>query len=487
MQILQVLAGYSLGRADVVRRAMSKKKHDVMERERHIFTHGLVADDGTIEVDGCIRRGVPQAVAEAIFEEMSSFASYAFNKSHAAAYALVAYQTAYLKALYPREYLCALISSLPEPSKVAEYIREAQTRGIPLLPPSVNHSFSAFLPEGDGIRFGMLAIKNIGHPTIEAIVREREKNGVYLSFENFIQRMAPLRECNRRAIESLIRAGALDGLGANRHQMLENASILLERFEAQSHRQLEGQLGLFDALEANEGFSTHEPLPSLPELPTTELLAMEKEATGLYISGHPLDTYKTVLAGLRVTPVETLLARAEENADKADGESVRLFGSLSAVRTKSTKNGSTMAYAVLEDLTADIELVLFPKTLAACTAFVQEGAVVVVSGRLSLREDQPPSVVVDRLQLAPDPQELPTVPIRTNKYGLYLRLESAADPAWEAIKVILSRDHGDRPVFVRFADSGKLVKAAGFTVAGKDRTVHALQKLLGDTNVALID
>ncbi|MBQ3094689.1 MAG: DNA polymerase III subunit alpha, partial [Clostridia bacterium] len=314
MQILQALGGYSLGRADVVRRAMSKKKHDVMEKERQIFVHGLCREDGTVEVEGCIRRGIPQAVANAIFDEMSSFASYAFNKSHAAAYALVSYQTAYLKALYPREYFCALITSLPEPTKVAAYIREAQDRDIPLLPPSVNHSYAAFLPEGNGIRFGLIAVKNIGFPTIEAIVREREKNGAYRSFEDFLRRMAPLRECNRRAVESLIRCGALDGLGANRRQMLENASLMLERFEMQSHRQIEGQLGLFDMIADDDTYTDTQVLPPLAELSTAELLAMEKDATGLYISGHPLKAYEPHMKALRVTPIEVLLTRAEENA-----------------------------------------------------------------------------------------------------------------------------------------------------------------------------
>ncbi len=486
MQILQALGGYSLGRADVVRRAMSKKKHHVMEQERHIFIHGLCREDGTVEVDGCIRRGISETVANAIFDEMSSFASYAFNKSHAAAYALVSYQTAYLKALYPKEYFCALITSLPEPSKVAAYLREASTRGIALLPPSVNHSYAAFLPETDGIRFGLIAVKNIGYPTIDAIVREREKNGVYRSFEDFLRRMAPLRECNRRAVESLIRCGALDGLGANRRQMLENASLMLERFETQSHRQIEGQLGLFDVMEDTSDYSDAYPLPPLAELSITERLAMEKEATGLYISGHPLEEYKPHMSSLRVTSIETILTRAEENADKADGEAVRLFGSLSAIRTKATKNGSTMAYAVLEDLTADMELVLFPKTLAAATAFVHEGAVVVINGRLSIREDQPPSVVVDRLQPAPTVQDMPKSPEKTAKYGLYLRLENPNDAAWEKIKILLSRSKGDRPVFIRFADSGKLVRAGDLSVNADSRLLNALQKLIGETNVAIM-
>ncbi len=487
MQILQALAGYSLGRADLVRRAMSKKKHDVMERERDVFINGLMRADGTPEVEGCVRRGVPKATAERIFDEMASFASYAFNKSHAAAYALVAYQTAYLKALYPREYLCALISSVGDASKVAEYIREANALGIRMLPPSVNHSRSKFIPEEDGIRFGLLAVKNIGRPTIDAIVAEREQNGRFRSFSDFLSRMANKRECNRRAVESLVQCGALDGLGANRHQMLENLPILLERFDASTRRQLEGQLGLFDDPALFEDDAPADELPPLAELPTAELLAMEKAVTGLYLSGHPLKVYEPHLTYLRITPLSELLARAEENADKADGEAVKVFGSLTNIRTKATKSGATMAYAMLEDLTGDIELVLFPKTLAAVTASLSEGQVVIVSGRLSLREDQPPSIIAERLTMIDSPDDLPKPPPRSSKYGLYLRLMNEADPAWESAKALLSRSKGDRPVYIRFADSGKLVKAAGLSVEANKGLIERLQKLLSEANVALVD
>ena len=488
MQILQALAGYSLGRADLVRRAMSKKKHDVMEQEREVFIHGLVNADGQVEVEGCVRRGVPQATAERIFEEMASFASYAFNKSHAAAYALVAYQTAYLKALYPKEYLAALITSIPDATKVAEYLREAQRLHIAVLPPSVNESVSAFAPTESGIRFGLIAVKNIGYPTIEAIVNERDRNGPFTSFSQFLERMAGRRECNRRAIESLIQCGALDGLGANRRQMLENLDLLLERFDSRQRRQLEGQLGLFDDPIFCEEESAHPPLPPLPELPITELLAMEKAVTGLYLSGHPLEEYAPHLPSLRVTTVADLLTRAEDDAENADGTTVRLFGSLSSVRTKNTKNGATMAYVTLEDLTADVELVLFPKTLASNTAYVHEGQVVTLSGRLSLREDQPPSVVVDRLTPIQGVEDLPTsAQKRTAQYGLYLRLMSASDEAWPSIKELLKSHPGDRPVFVRFADSGKLVKVSDITVNATEALLKSLRLRLSDANVALLE
>ncbi len=485
MQILQALGGYSLGRADLVRRAMSKKKHDVMEQERSIFIDGLTGADGTVEVEGCVRRGVPRAVAERIFEEMASFASYAFNKSHAAAYALVAYQTAYLKAHYPKEYLCALITSVSEADKVAEYLREAKRLGLTVAPPSVNHSVAEFSPTEDGIRFGLIAVKNVGYPTIDAIVRERETNGIFTSFPDFVERMAPKRECNRRAVESLVQSGALDGLGANRRQMLENLPILLERFDHQSRHQLEGQLGFFDDPALFGEQDRHEPLPALNEYPTAELLAMEKAVTGLYLSGHPLEEYEPYLAALRATPILALINRAAEDED-ADGENVRLFGALSSIRTKTTKNGATMAYALLEDLSADIELVLFPKTLASVTKGLSEGQVVTLTGRLSLREDQPPSVVVDRLTLIDSTQDLPKRPARSERYGLYLKLMSMDDEAWPSVRELLRKHPGDRPVFIRFADSGKLVKAK-LSVRADDALLHPLRRLLSDTNVAVLN
>ncbi len=485
MQILQALGGYSLGRADIVRRAMSKKKHDIMEQERDIFINGLVNEHGEIEVDGCIRRGISKAIADRIFDEMSSFASYAFNKSHAAAYAYVAYQTAYLKALYPKEYLCALISSIPDPVKVAEYIREAQRLQIPVLPPHVNHSYSDFTPEQDSIRFGLIAIKNIGRPTIEAIIREREQNGNYQSFPDFVKRMSGLRECNRRAIESLVQCGALDELGANRHQMLDNLADLLDRYETQSRHQLDGQLGFFDDPQLFD-VSVEEELPPLEEYSVNERLAMEKEVTGLYLSGHPLKIYEPHLPHLRVKPIARILTRAAEHADQADGETVRLFGALSSIKTKNTKNGTPMAYATLEDLTADIELVIFPSTLAASRAMVNDGQVVVVNGRLSIREDQPPSIVVDRMEKIDSPNDLPKPPVRTEKYGLYLRLLNEQDTAWQQIKPLLEKHQGDRPVYIRFADSGRLVKVSGVTVNATDPLITTLKRLIGDDHVAIL-
>jgi DNA polymerase-3 subunit alpha len=256
---------------------MSKKKHDVMQKERDIFIHGLIDEHGAVVVEGCVRRGVPEAVADAIFEEMASFASYAFNKSHAAAYALVAYQTAYLKAYYPKEYMAALLTSVWDSGKIAGYIAECERLRIRVLPPSVNESVSAFTVADNHIRFGLLAVKNIGRGFVEELVRERRQSGPFTSFYNFCQRMSPYREFNRRALESLIRCGALDGLSANRRQMLEASAYILEQLEETNRRQVTGQLDFFADPETAV---SEPPLPQVAEFPYEELLAMERMCRG---------------------------------------------------------------------------------------------------------------------------------------------------------------------------------------------------------------
>ena len=364
MQIFRELAGYSLGRADIVRRAMSKKKHDVMERERQIFIYGITDENGRVEVEGCRRRGVSAEVAETVFNEMTSFASYAFNKAHAAAYALVSYQTAYLKCHYPKEYLAALLTSVLDGSgKVAGYIAECARLGIKGLPPSVNESGSGFTVSGNSIRFGLLAVKNLGRGLIAELVRDREQDGKYPSFYSFCRRLSVRREFNSRALESLIRCGALDGLGANRRQMLENTESVLSQLDEQNRRNLSGQIGFFDTT-GDESFG--EPaLPALPEYSYAELLSMEKEVTGLYISGHPLTPYTDIYRDSRVDRIDLILSSAEdETGDYKDGDNVTLLGMVGSVRQKTTKSNATMAYATIEDLYGSIELLVFPRILS---------------------------------------------------------------------------------------------------------------------------
>ena len=507
MQIFRELAGYSLGRADVVRRAMSKKKHDVMERERAIFIHGLTDEQGKIQVEGCVRRGVPEAVADAIFEDMSSFASYAFNKSHACAYALVAYQTAWLKCFYPKEYMAALLTSVLDSGKVVGYINECERLGIQVLPPSVNESRSAFTVAGDHIRFGLLAVKNLGRGLIAELVREREAGGPFAGFYDFCRRMSPYREFNRRALESLIKCGAMDGLGANRRQMLEGMNQMLDQLDEDNRRNLDGQLGFFDD-PAAQGMG--EPaLPAAAEYAYAALLEMEKEVTGMYMSGHPLKPYADAYRRPGISRTQDILQSAEEQeagGRTADGAAVTLLGMVGTVRSQTTRSNARMAYAMVEDLYGSMELIVFPKVLEEYGGLLQTGRIVVAQGRISLREDEAPKLICDRLLDAPDPEHLPAFgpPGRTRRpqpaaapapsaaapnarHGLYLRAPSAESPLFKRACLSLAVFDGAEPVYIRFMDTGKLVKAPqSMWVWPHEVLLEELKRILGEENVALV-
>ncbi len=497
MQIFRDLGGYSLGRADLVRRAMSKKKHDVMQKEREIFLHGLTTEDGTVQVEGCVRRGVPQAIGEAIFEEMASFASYAFNKSHAAAYALVAYQTAYLKAHYPRQYMAALLTSVLDSGKVAGYIGECERLRIRVLPPSVNESVSAFTVVDDHIRFGLLAVKNLGGALIRELVRDREEEGPFTSFYSFCRRMVRHREFNRRALDSLIRCGALDGLGANRRQMLEASAFVLDQLEESGRRNLDGQLGFFDQGDLME--NSEPPLPNVAELPYEDLLAMEKEVSGLYLTGHPLKPYEGLHARLRADRIDTILDAFSDGVPSqggyTDGQTVQLLGMLGSVQVKTTRTGAQMAYAVLEDLYGSLELVVFAKTLEQCRSLLRTGGMVIVRGRLNVREDEEPKVLVSAIEEAPSPDALPPEPMAPKPAtpkavanpGLYLKVPSLDSAEWKRVCRVLKVLEGDMPVYVRLSDTGKLMRAPReLWVQPHPTLIGELERVLGSANVAKI-
>ncbi len=481
MQVFRALAGYSFGRADVVHRAMAKKKHDVMEQEREIFVNGLTDENGQVVVEGCVRRGVPAAVANKIFDEMSSFASYAFNKSHAAAYALVSYQTAYLKCLYPREYMAALLTSVLGDSKVATYIRECERMGIRVLPPSVNESGADFMVAGDHIRFGLLSVKNIGRGFVDALVRERERGGDYVSFYTFCKRLSGQREFNRLGVDSLIRCGALDGLGLNRRQMLHMAPPLLDQLDSQSRTTVEGQVGFFDAAEA-EG-DAPVTVPDLPELPWSDILQMEKDATGMYLSGHPLTPYEQTAKAMRVDRLDRILTAVEEGSDRyTDDTTVRLLCLVGGVRTQKTKAGATMAYIQLEDLYGSIEMIAFPKQYAQHEALLQNGQVVLVRGRLDVGDNL--KLIAEKIEPVTATTAAPKQP--SAKAGLYLRLASEEQLA--AVQTALQPHRGTLSVYIRFTDSGKLVRAPQeWAVQPSAALREALIDLLGEENVVIID
>ena len=403
MQIVRDLAGYSYGRSDLVRRAMAKKKHKVMMQEREYFVHGKLNDDGTVDVPGCVRGGVPEAVAEHIFDEMTAFASYAFNKSHAAAYSVVAMQTGWLKKHHPVPFMAAILNSVYGTSgKIAGYIQYCRSMGIPILPPDVNHSGWKFTvqrqPDGAlGILFGLGAVKSVGHGAVNAIIEERKK-APYKDIFDFCRRI-DTTECNKRVVESLIRAGAFDQTGALRPQMLAVYESAMDANISQRKSNVDGQLSLFDMTFGEAPvIEEKRELPSLPDFPLRQRLAMEKEMAGVYITGHPLDDYRDVLRALDFSTAD--LEDIEERADhgmELDGRAVNMGGILTEVKGKATKKGAYMGFVTLEDLTGQIEGLVFPKVYERYQSMMAADDLVVLSGKLSIREEEAPKLLVDRV------------------------------------------------------------------------------------------
>lgn len=485
MQIFRDLAGYSLGRADIVRRAMSKKKHDVLQKEREIFLHGLTKDDGTIEVEGCLRRGVDEPTANALFEEIQDFASYAFNKSHAAAYAVLAYQTAYLKRHYPMEYMASLLSSvLGNAGKAAEYMEECKRLQIAVLPPHVNASYAGFTVEDGGIRFGLLAVKNLGRNVIARLVDERRTGGKFTSFYNFCKRMSG-RELNTRAIESLVFSGSLDHLGGNRRQMLFSMGSFLDSIEDDRRRNLDGQMGFFDTGMIDDGGEP--PLIPCPDFPSDELLNKEKEVTGMYLSGHPMGDYEPWFASGAYAKIDAVLrSAAGESTEYQDNLRVTLLCMVMQQRRKITKNGGTMAFLTIEDLYGGMTALVFPKTLEQYDSLLKDGAVLELSGKLSFSEDKEPELLCDAVAVPNPNRELPPPPDLSLPEGLTITVPSKTDPTYaKALRYIDIFDDGASPLHIRFADSGRLLKAPPrFHVAVNPTLLSALRDLLGRENVS---
>ncbi|MBQ7335570.1 MAG: DNA polymerase III subunit alpha [Clostridia bacterium] len=382
MSIFREIGGYTFGHADVVRRAMSKKKADVLFSEREAFVSGAEA------------HGVERAVAEQLFADMESFANYAFNKSHAAAYAIISYRTAYLKCHYPRQYFSALLTSvLGNQTKVAEYIAECSTRGIRVLPPDINESRMHFSTDGTNIRFGLLALKNVGAQFLQRILNER-RHGAFASFEDFINRM-PSGELNRRMVEALIKSGAFDRLGVFRSRLLAVYEMMLERAAEKGKNNLEGQLDMF----STPGIQTVEApsvdYPELPELNVREKLMMEKEAAGMYFSGNMLDEYSRHLQQLKVAQIADYVG---EEADPVDRTYVSFAGMITALTVKNTKKGDRMAFFTLEDRAAEIECIAFSKQYSENAHLIRTDSGVYVCGNLSLREDEPPKLILQRME-----------------------------------------------------------------------------------------
>ncbi len=459
IKIFQELAGYSLGQADMVRRAMSKKKAKDVEREREAFLHG----DAARNIKGCVANGIPEKTAQAIYDEIYDFANYAFNKAHAVSYAVVAYQTAYFKCHYTREYMAALLTSVLDNSdKVAEYIAECRECGIALLPPDVNRSYDGFTVEEGGIRFGLVAIKNIGRGFIQALVRERDKSGPFASFQDFCERMFDCGDMNKRAVENLIRAGAFDTMGAYRSQLIQVYEKVLDAIANSRKVNVEGQLDMFGTGGGSNTQAASIHLPDLPEYTATERMFMEKETTGLYLSGHPMNDYRGAARAAGAVPIHDILEdfAAEGGPTRyADGQNVTIAGIVTSNRTRTTKNNTLMAYVVVEDEVSSMELLCFSRTIEQCGSYMAVNTPVVVKGRLSVRDEKPPQIMCDTIY----PLDTKAVPAAPEPPGekkactIFLRFPSMDSVAFRHIRLVMTMFEGETPVKIRLADTGKLL------------------------------
>lgn len=521
MQIVRDLAGYSYGRSDLVRRAMAKKKHKVMAQEREYFIHGKLNDDGTIDVPGCVRNGVPEEVASHLYDEMTAFASYAFNKSHAAAYAVVCIETAWLKRYHPVPFMAAILNSVyGNPAKIAAYIQYCRSRSIAILPPDVNRSQWKFTvakaPDGQlGILFGLGAVKTVGQGAVDTIIRER-KHGAYRDIFDFCRRI-DTSECNKRVVESLIKAGAFDGMGGNRPQLLAVFESAMDANSSLRKQTVDGQISLFDmAFGGAPLVQENHTLPNLPDYPLRQRLALEKEIAGVYITGHPLDDYRDVLGKLPFSTAD--LDGLEEREDRGlslDGQIVDMGGILTEVKGKATKKGAYMGFITLEDLTGQIECLVFPKVYERYQGMMAVDDLVVLHGRLSIREEEAPKLLVEKLipleawhpeesapaapmgqsaarPVPPPKRHTSEAPKLTDAQAaakaprkLYLRLNR---PQMDAAASTLSLYPGSVPVYLHLpAEKMTLLAPKTGWCDASDGCLNRLNALLGAENVKLLE
>ena len=481
IEIFRSLGGYTMGQADNIRRAISKKKMKVIEAERKVFVYG----DPAQNIAGCIGHGVPEAVAQSIYDEIVDFANYAFNKAHAVCYAVVSYQTAYLKCHYPRQYMAALMTSvLDSAEKISGYIAECKEMNIPVLPPDINHSEDHFTVEGEGIRFGLGAVKNIGRGLIRTMMQKRIEGGPFTSLESFIERMGE-GELNKRAVENFIKCGAMDCFGCHRSELLAVYNTMMDSIASSRKKNLEGQIGLFSMMDDQDANAVRITIPSLPELDRAEMMAMEKETTGIYLSGHPMDDYRKYLKGTHVIPIGELMA---EDSSYEDEQVVSVAGIVQTVKMKTTRNQSMMAYLTVEDDTASIEMLAFSNVLSQYGGYLHENSPVVITGRLSLRDDKEPQIVVNRARPISDyaqertESQPPQLPQQPKNGTLYLRLPAEDDVLYPKIRAILNMFPGNNPVVLFFADTKH---RRGTRAALMENMLGELERVLGKGNVVI--
>lgn len=475
MQIVRELGGYSLGRADLVRRAMSKKKADVMQKERQNFIYGT--DEGGVHVDGAVARGIDEKTAASIFDEMMDFASYAFNKSHAAAYAVVAYRTAWLKCHYPVEFFAALLTSfIDNASKISKYIEVVKRLGIEMLPPSINKSGKDFSVDNGCLRFGLAAVKNVGGAVVDEIAAERETGGDFIGLTDFCKRMVS-RKMNKRVVESLIKCGAFDEFGLKRAQLFRAYERVMDDAQYAAKNTMPGQLDMFSMM-SGEAERNADNFEDCREFPETELLAMEKESIGMYVSGHPLDSKAAAVRAASTASISDII----ENEDKRFniGSQVTVSGIITKVRNQLTKKGDMMRYVEFEDLTASMEVIIFPGQLRRFADIAVEGSIVTISGNLDISDDAPPKLRLEDMRMLDETAR--------KRARLYLRLDSTDTVVLNEVKKILKAESGDVSVVIKYSDNGQVVAAPkSMMVKRNDERTEILKKLLGDENVRLVE
>lgn len=483
-----------MGRSDLVRRAMSKKKHKVMEEERKNFIYGIVDKDGNVEVPGCVRNGISEDAANKIYDMMMDFASYAFNKSHAAAYGVVGYQTAYLMRYYPVEMIAAMLNSVIGTSeKVAHYIKFAESQGIQVVPPNVNKSYARFTVEGDKIIFGLAAIRNVGANAVLGITNARDKKGEFTSIMDFINKI-DLSAINKRAVESLIKAGALDCFKVYRSKLLAVFEKLMDGVANEKKRNIDGQISLF-ALEEDKTDLPEVDYPNIKEFNKRNLLAMEKEMTGMYLSGHPLDDYVKSLKMQTTTEINSILEAhkiLEETSENGledevlddieihDNQTVILGGILTEVNQKVTRNNTIMAFAKLEDLSGEIEVVIFPKTLDRVRDSVVQDALVTIKGRISLKEDEEPKLLCEKVEGLE----------KVNSEKVYIRVKDTVEMsiANKDLKYNYGEYKGDTAIYLFNEKDRKSYRLSRDTwINTESNIISALKEKYGEKNVKIVE
>ena len=501
LEIVRVLAGYSLGKADQLRRVISKKKADQMKIERRNFIYG--SEDGSIP--GCIKNGIDEETAISIFNEINDFANYAFNKSHAAAYAFVAYQTAYLKTFYPVEYMAALISTIEETDKINHYIINCKEMDIDRLPPDVNKSRLGFTVENNAIRFGLAAVKNVGKAFIEHMLLERDRNGSFKTFSDFIDRMSGA-DMNKRAVEGLIMCGAFDSMGIKRSQLMRVYEDAISDSAAAARENISGQMSLFDEIDEKPEIA----LPDIDEFPKRELLRMEKQSIGMYFSGHPMDEYTVKLKQIGANTTADINESVVKNEDGEfvhsgnglnDGDRVVIGGIIEARKNKITRAKSQMAFVTLEDAFGSVECLVFPKVLARFSSMLQEGRTVLAAGTISIREDETPKLLLNEAEPLEDAIERGSINTQkisaakqkfngnnsdagTGNRRLYIRLETKDAKSLEDVREALAPFRGDIEVRLYFTDTKKQARVPrDLYFNGSASAVRELKYEFGEENV----